>query len=293
MMSWQTAQAVRDARLYMAVPSPRSLAGRLTLSVQHIDDLNNTQFIECLSGSEGDAAYLRESLARFADLRPLLAHFDIGRLTGEHFLSLSLLYHSLPSTFLHSDIAALLVAVSPLASAASWAHRLNRTTATLRRILSGLGPHGTGLIALWQLSQQHLAFRQDDRHRDRSGCFLMNQASLAYALLAFSYLPVVGWRSGFDLPWLLGDAQAEDWLKLWTFIGDFMGIDPAGQASTCRDAELLLTALRAEDAPRRVHPHVTVLMDAFRKACIEPSSLEVPQVRQFTGEALATLLGLG
>jgi hypothetical protein len=186
-------------------------------------------------------------------------------------LSTALLLSSLPETYAHADIALLLTKTKELVKPDRVKGRLQMTGQIIQSILSGLtSPDGHGLFkAFVELGRRHESL--DLRYSETSETHIhdINQVSLAYTLLTFSFTPLLAItraRQGN-----FSDDERLKWLRMWNVVGSLMGIEPGGLPDSLAAAENLLTAVKHSEPYGRtgktgdVHADAITLMGALIK----------------------------
>lgn len=171
-------------------------------------------------------------------------------------LQKALLFSSLPETYAYSDIAMRLVASGQLANLEKASKRLSDTGEMITALVDGMSDgSGTGLHAAFLLGARHqrLSAIGEDRW--------INQVSLAFTLLTFSFTPFAAMlRASVAVP---TQSRQLSWLAMWNVVGSLMGIGGNGLPATLLEAEALDTLIRSSAEFRRTEEGeilVTVLV---------------------------------
>ncbi|MCW2904190.1 MAG: hypothetical protein JWO67_6455, partial [Streptosporangiaceae bacterium] len=105
--------------------------------------------------------------------------------------------------------------------------RTKGTSETIQSVIVGLTDTDMeGLfIAFKDLGLRH---RMLDRTHSHAGKHLINQVSMAYTLLTFSFTPLVAMRRANEQApaedKTLSEENREIWLRMWNIVGSLMGI---------------------------------------------------------------------
>lgn len=241
--------------------------------------LNNTQLLTKLVDARkitsGEVGEIQTKLTAGANLLGTLADFASN-------LTTVLLFSSMPETYAYSDIAQQLAATGRLTDKDRAGIRLGETDTIIQAIMTGLASgDGDGL---------HRAFLLGVRHQGLSNVWStrgkwINQVSLAFTLLTFSYTPFEAMaRGSLSVP---DPDQRLAWLKMWNVVGSLLGIGPGGLPATVDEAEALTKLIRDSGQYIRT-PEGQVLITAL----VELKNENTARFFRFGGEALMTLLGV-
>ncbi|MBO2461935.1 oxygenase MpaB family protein [Actinomadura violacea] len=258
-MVWTTQEQLAEARR-----KPQITQGTLYGALKPV--------IDEAGGDEPDNRTLLDALVKKGSLTnekakrylALISGFGAvdAKLDGRTY-QLLLLVRSLPETYAYIDGAKLLVRTRRLAEAEFVEERLSTTDDVMDRVRKGFaaGPDGLGLLVVYAaLGDRHTTIAGD--HPAEQEHPYINQVSLAYTLLTFSYTPLVGMQGvGEQVP--EGDALLT-WMGVWKIIGSAMGIEDDGLPDTFDEARRLWDLIVASPGYGRSVEGVK-LLQALRK----------------------------
>jgi hypothetical protein len=231
-MVWTTQDQVAEAR-----KRPLSAAGTLYGALKPI--MEN-------GGADLDNATLLDRLVQNGSLTAETAKRHLTRINAfgavnagiDDTYEILLLVRSLPQTYAYIDGAKLLVETRRLAEVGFVPERLEKTDQVMDSVRKGFaeGAGGFGLAIVHEaLGDRHVTIAETNPAPPDHP--YINQVSLAYTLLTFSYTPLIGLKEvGEDVP--EGDALLT-WMGVWKIIGSAMGIEEGGLPDTFDEARHL------------------------------------------------------
>jgi len=235
-MVWKTQDELKDARKRPQNTNPGDTLFGAALGIIHEDPpefLRNDAFLDQLVKDRRiERSYAEECLER------VKKGADEGILNA---LNQPLFYSSLPETYAYEDIALLLGKTKKFID--DTAGRLRRTDAVIHSVVKGLKTDGgTGMHeAFVKLGKRHQDVDARNGTEPGSDIRYINQVSLAYTLLTFSFSPfhALG-REGQDK---FSDDQKDAWLHMWNVVGSLMGIESGGCPDGQSDAQAMWKAV--------------------------------------------------
>ncbi|MFB4299062.1 oxygenase MpaB family protein [Actinomadura sp. NTSP31] len=232
-MVWTTQDRLAEAR-----KRPMKAEGTLYGAIKSIADVAR--------GADLDNETLLDRLVKNESLKPETAKRHLALISGfgavnagiDQTYEILLLVRSLPQTYAYIDGAKLLVETRRLAEVAFVTERLAKTDHIMDSVRQGLAD-GAGGLGLWTayeaLGERHATIAETNPAPPDHP--YVNQVSLAYTLLTFSYSPLIGLEQvGEDVP--KGDALLT-WMGVWKIIGSVMGIEEDGLPDTFDEARQL------------------------------------------------------
>jgi hypothetical protein len=286
-MVWTTQAQLQSARLALAMADGTLF--RKASDAGIASNENEPQFAGVLSNAAflarlveagqlgaGEAAALQTTVSAGSQLDSDLDRH--ARLWNN--LQTALFFSSLPETYAHSDIAARLAATGQITQGDRAAIRIDDTGRRTTAIVAGMADGGgTGLHRAFLLGARHDRLSRVDPRG------LINQVSLAFTLLTFSFTPFAAMgRGGLDVP--TADRQLA-WLQLWNVIGSLMGVGPEGLPATRAEAAALDALIRGSAEFRR-----TAAGEQLITVLVEIGGGSTGPFFLFGGEPLLVLLGV-
>ncbi|MER6817396.1 hypothetical protein ABT299_49790 [Spirillospora sp. NPDC000708] len=229
-MVWSTQEQLAQAR-----KRPQSKDGTLYGALEPIMEAAGGD--EPTNGSLLDSLLQRGSLTTETARRHLALIEGFGQVnsTFDETYEILLLVRSLPQTYAYIDGAKLLVETRRLAETRFVPERLETTDQVMDAVRKGFADGGGGhgiSTAYTSLGVRHTTIAET--YPSPPDHPYINQVSLAYTLLTFSYTPLLGLRAvGEDIP--EGDALLT-WMGVWKIIGSVMGIEEGGLPDTFDEA---------------------------------------------------------
>jgi hypothetical protein len=231
-MVWSTQEQLVEAR-----KRPQSKEGTLYGALEPIMEAAGD---EPTNGGLLDSLVQRGSLTAETARRHLAMIEKFGQVnaTFDETYEILLLVRSLPQTYAYIDGAKLLVETRRLAETRYVSERLETTDQVMDAVRKGFaaGAGGHGLATAYtSLGVRHTTIAET--YPSPPGNPYINQVSLAYTLLTFSYSPLIGMQAvDEEIP--EGDALLT-WMGVWKIIGSAMGIEEGGLPDTFDEARAL------------------------------------------------------
>ncbi|MFI0447468.1 hypothetical protein [Actinomadura sp. 6N118] len=257
-MVWTTQDQLAEAR-----KRPQSAQGTLYGALKPIMDAlgdnvrSNKALLEDLVQSDSLSAEVAKHYLVLID------GFAAANTMMDQTYSILLLARSLPQTYAYIDGAKLLVKTRRLAEEQFVGERLSKTDDIMDRVRDGFaeGSGGYGLLVAYQaLGQRHTTIADDNQELQKHP--YINQVSLAYTLLTFSYSPLASMQEQ-DIEIPQGEALLA-WMGVWKIIGSAMGIEEGGLPDTFPQAQQLWELILASPGYGRSDEGVK-LLQALRR----------------------------